>query len=117
MDEDQILSNLKIAEKLEIENNGQFLTLCKMHLSFEIDLEMENNEPGTEKLKSKLWSKLQRRTGKCAFPSTSDPTPILTQSSIHQIKKLVEFLEKEESKYLSILCDLICLTSTVVFLC
>lgn len=97
MEEVQILSNLKIAEKLEIENNGQFLTLCKMHLSFEIDLELENNEPGTEKHKSKLWSMLQRRTGKCAFP-TSDSTPITTQSRINQIKKLVVFLEKEESK-------------------
>lgn len=94
MEEVQILSNLKIAEKLEIENNGQFLTLCKMHLSFEIDLELENNEPGTEKHKSKLWSML---TGKCAF-STSDSTPITTQSRINQIKKLVVFLEKEESK-------------------
>lgn len=99
MDDDQILSNLKIAEKLENENNGQYLTLCRMHLSFEIDLELENNDPGTEKLKSKLWSKLQWRTGKCAFPSTSDTTtPILSQSIINQIKKLVEFLEKEESK-------------------
>lgn len=107
MDEDQILSNLKIAEKLQNENNGQFLTLVRMHLSFEIDLELENSDPGTEKLKSKFWNKLQWRTGKYAFPSTTDTTPILSQSIINQIKKLVKFLEKEESKKnISIACRL-----------
>lgn len=92
-------SNLEIVEKLRNENHGQFLTLCRMHLSFEIDLELENNDPvGPEKVKSRLWNKIQRKTGKCPLPSTSDTTPVLSQSIINQIRKLVSFLEKKESK-------------------
>lgn len=100
MEDGQVQSNLRIAEKLEHENNGQYITLIRMHLSFEIDLELENNEPGTEKLKSKIWSKLQWKTGK-AFP-TSEPVPNLSQAVINQIRKLVKYLEKEESKYLPV---------------
>lgn len=99
-EEDEIQKNNKIVEKLRNENHGQFLTLCRMHLSFEINLELDGNESFPEKPKSKLWNKFQKKTNKCTAILPSPPQlPLLTQMSIDQISKLIIFLKKEESTY------------------
>ncbi|XP_017779598.1 PREDICTED: rho GTPase-activating protein 19 [Nicrophorus vespilloides] len=81
-----------LAERLRRENYEQFNILVRMHLSFVLDLNTDENDALVDKTKLKKWSVLPFRKSKSR--GVMDGAP-LTQEGICQVYQLIEFLKKE----------------------
>lgn len=77
--------DLDFVERMRENSNQQLVTLCKMHLAFEIDLELES---ASDRAKPKLWNKFHKK------PKVCSP---LTQVNLNQFDKLIHFLHKTEN--------------------
>ncbi|XP_044738330.1 rho GTPase-activating protein 19 [Chrysoperla carnea] len=88
---DNSYSDIKLAEKIKRENPEQFHTLVRMHLSFVLDLQTDDNECISEKAKFKKWGLFPKKS-KCRGVMEGAP---LTQEGICQVYQLIEFLSKE----------------------
>ncbi|XP_014207890.1 uncharacterized protein LOC106638987 [Copidosoma floridanum] len=77
----------------------QFHTLVKMHLSFELDLNTEENDTVTEKAKLKKWGLLNfsKKSKPPLNTQKSTEGALLTKEGINQVKQLIEYLAKEDS--------------------
>ncbi|KAJ8920411.1 hypothetical protein NQ315_005277 [Exocentrus adspersus] len=90
-----MVSDEFIAEKFKHDYTEQFHILVRMHLSFLLDLNTDNNECLTEKGKLKKWN-LVPFVKKTKPRNVTEGAP-LTQESISQVYQLIEFLKKEEN--------------------
>ncbi|KAK0182955.1 hypothetical protein PV327_001035 [Microctonus hyperodae] len=89
----------KLASRMRRVNPEQFATLVKMHLSFELDISTEDNDPITEKAKLKKWgllnfSKKPKSTMNLQQKTVERGT--LTSERISQVKQLIDYLSKEQ---------------------
>ncbi|XP_043269190.1 uncharacterized protein RhoGAP54D isoform X2 [Venturia canescens] len=88
----------KLASRMRKVNQEQFLTLVKMHLSFELDLNTEDNDCTTEKAKLKKWGLLsfsKKPKSSMSLQRDSDGAN-LTAEGINQVKQLIVYLSKEQ---------------------
>lgn len=83
----------QLVEKMREHNCTQLKTLCRMHLSFEIDLELDN-ENNTDRVKHKLWTKFHKKTKSCTATGSS---PVSFQPGLEQLHKLIRYLHKEDN--------------------
>ncbi|XP_057340181.1 uncharacterized protein LOC130677435 [Microplitis mediator] len=93
----------KLASRMRQVNPEQFYTLVKMHLSFELDINTDDNDPVMEKAKLKKWGllnfskkpksmmNLQQQKGNASYEGT-----VLSSEGINQVKLLMEYLSKEQ---------------------
>ncbi|KAJ8664737.1 hypothetical protein QAD02_006399 [Eretmocerus hayati] len=90
----------KLACRMRRVHGEQFLTLVRMHLSFELDLNTEENEVDvvTEKGKLKKWGILnfskKPKTPLSLQKGSEGAT--LTKEGLNQVKHLVEYLSKDQ---------------------
>lgn len=97
-DKDMSTSNVAdedLAEKFRHEYSEQYNILVRMHLSFVLDLNTEDNEYLNEKSKNKKW-KLVSFMKKSKSVDTLEGFP-LNQEGLKQVYQLVEYLKKEEN--------------------
>ncbi|XP_074107938.1 uncharacterized protein LOC141533136 [Cotesia typhae] len=94
----------KLASRMRQANPEQFYTLVKMHLSFELDINTEDNDPVTEKAKLKKWGLLNfSKKPKSMVMNlhnqkhgVSPEGSALTTEGINQVKLLIAYLSKEQ---------------------
>ncbi|CAG5077495.1 Similar to ARHGAP19: Rho GTPase-activating protein 19 (Homo sapiens) [Cotesia congregata] len=94
----------KLASRMRQANPEQFYTLVKMHLSFELDINTEDNDPVTEKAKLKKWGLLNfSKKPKSMMMNlhnqkhgVSPEGSALTTEGINQVKLLIAYLSKEQ---------------------
>ncbi|XP_011298835.1 uncharacterized protein RhoGAP54D [Fopius arisanus] len=88
----------KLASRMRKVNPEQFLTLVKMHLSFELDITTEDNDPITEKTKDKKWGLLSfsKKPKSLMNLQQKGESTALTNEGINQVKQLMEYLSKEQ---------------------
>lgn len=89
------LSDEDLAEKFRHEFSEQFNILVRMHLSFVLDLNTEENENFSEKSKNKKW-KLVSFMKKSKSTDTLECFPFI-QERICQVNQLIEFLKKDQN--------------------
>ncbi|XP_044745185.1 rho GTPase-activating protein 19 isoform X2 [Coccinella septempunctata] len=89
------LADEDLAEKFRQEFSEQYNILVRMHLSFVLDLNTEENEYLNEKSKNKKW-KLVSFMKKSKSTDTLEGFP-LTQEGISQVYQLIEYLKKEQN--------------------
>ncbi|XP_043669255.1 uncharacterized protein LOC122629650 [Vespula pensylvanica] len=88
----------KLAFRMRKVNPEQFHTLVKMHLSFELDLNTEDNDCIIEKAKLKKWGILNfARKPKSTINLQKVEGASLSENGINQVKQLIEYLSKEQS--------------------
>ncbi|KAK2584158.1 hypothetical protein KPH14_006589 [Odynerus spinipes] len=88
----------KLAFRMRKVNPEQFHTLVKMHLSFELDLNTEDNDCTAEKAKLKKWGILNfARKPKSTINLQKIEGVSLSEDGINQVKQLIEYLSKEQS--------------------
>ncbi|XP_055607387.1 serine-rich adhesin for platelets [Uranotaenia lowii] len=100
--EDSIRLDQDIAIRLQNEHPEQFVTLVRMHLSFELDLntDTENDPTGIEKNKSKKWKGFHKKTKSCASVKSTSPETaktVLSKQNIRDLKQLINFLMQEQN--------------------
>ncbi|XP_015186045.1 PREDICTED: dentin sialophosphoprotein-like [Polistes dominula] len=86
----------KLAFRMRKVNPEQFHTLVKMHLSFELDLNTEDNDCNIEKAKLKKWGIFARKP-KSTINLQKLEGVSLSENGINQVKQLIEYLSKEQS--------------------
>ncbi|XP_063992154.1 uncharacterized protein LOC135170350 [Diachasmimorpha longicaudata] len=88
----------KLASRMRKVNPEQFLTLVKMHLSFELDINTEDNDAVTEKTKDKKWGFLSfsKKPKSLMNLQQKGESTALTSEGISQVKQLMEYLSKEQ---------------------
>ncbi|XP_015127105.1 uncharacterized protein LOC107048452 [Diachasma alloeum] len=88
----------KLASRMRKVNPEQFLTLVKMHLSFELDITTDDNDPVTEKTKDKKWGFLSfsKKPKSLMNLQQKGESTALTNEGINQVKQLMEYLSKEQ---------------------
>ncbi|XP_051157321.1 uncharacterized protein LOC127279164 isoform X2 [Leptopilina boulardi] len=86
------------ASRLRTANPEQFFTLVKMHLSFELDRNTEDNDCVMEKAKLKKWGLISfSKKSKSSLNLHKGPEGVpLTQEGIKQVKRLINYLSQEE---------------------
>uniref|UniRef100_A0A182MH34 Rho-GAP domain-containing protein n=1 Tax=Anopheles culicifacies TaxID=139723 RepID=A0A182MH34_9DIPT len=92
----------EIANRLQNEHPEQFITLVRMHLSFELDLntDTENEPVGLDKQKQKKWKGFHKKAKGCTSAKATSPEmakAALTKANIDDLKQLIAFLEQEEN--------------------
>lgn len=88
----------KLAFRMRKVNPEQFHTLVKMHLSFELDLNTEDNDCVNEKAKLKKWGLLSfTKKPKSTINLQKGEGACLTEDGINQVKQLIEYLSKEQN--------------------
>ncbi|XP_050068377.1 uncharacterized protein LOC126556875 [Anopheles maculipalpis] len=92
----------EIACRLQDEHPEQFITLVRMHLSFELDLntDTENDPAGLDKQKLKKWKGFHKKAKGCTSAKVTSPETAkaaLTRANIDDLKQLIAFLEQEEN--------------------
>ncbi|XP_035896447.1 uncharacterized protein LOC118505160 isoform X1 [Anopheles stephensi] len=92
----------EIAGRLQDEHPEQFITLVRMHLSFELDLntDTENDPAGLDKQKLKKWKGFHKKAKGCTSAKVTSPETAkaaLTKANIDDLKQLIAFLEQEEN--------------------
>ncbi|XP_052903389.1 serine-rich adhesin for platelets [Anopheles moucheti] len=92
----------EIANRLQNEHPEQFITLVRMHLSFELDLntDTENDPAGLDKQKVKKWKGFHKKAKGCTSAKATSPEvakAALTKANIDDLKQLIAFLEQEEN--------------------
>ncbi|XP_055549956.1 serine-rich adhesin for platelets-like [Wyeomyia smithii] len=100
--EESIRLDQEIAHKLQNEHPEQFVTLVRMHLSFELDLntDTENDPTGIEKLKSKKWKGFHKKGKSCTSAKSTSPETeksVLTKHNIRDVEQLINFLIQEKN--------------------
>ncbi|XP_011494490.1 PREDICTED: rho GTPase-activating protein 19 [Ceratosolen solmsi marchali] len=87
----------KLASRMRKVNYDQFHTLVKMHLSFELDLNTEENDMVAEKAKLRKWSipHFSKKFKSTPILQKGPEGAALTKEGINQVKQLVEYLSKE----------------------
>ncbi|XP_040156667.1 uncharacterized protein LOC120896543 [Anopheles arabiensis] len=91
-----------IASRLQNEHPEQFVTLVRMHLSFELDLhtDTENDPAELDKQKLKKWKGFHKKAKGCTSAKATSPETAkaaLTKANIEDLKHLIAFLEQEEN--------------------
>ncbi|EAA00816.5 AGAP001687-PA [Anopheles gambiae str. PEST] len=91
-----------IASRLQNEHPEQFVTLVRMHLSFELDLhtDTENDPAELDKQKLKKWKGFHKKAKGCTSAKATSPETAkaaLTKANIEDLKQLIAFLEQEEN--------------------
>ncbi|XP_034948153.1 uncharacterized protein RhoGAP54D [Chelonus insularis] len=89
----------KLASRMRRVNPEQFFTLVRMHLSFELDINTEDNELIADKAKLKKWglinfSKKPKSTMNLQHKESEMGS--LTTEGINQVKQLIEYLSRDE---------------------
>ncbi|XP_033340525.2 uncharacterized protein LOC117228697 [Megalopta genalis] len=89
----------KLAFRMRKVNPEQFHTLVKMHLSFELDLNTEDNDCINEKAKLKRWGLLgfAKKPKSTINLQKGIEGANLTEDGINQVKQLIEYLSKEQN--------------------
>uniref|UniRef100_A0A182JZH6 Rho-GAP domain-containing protein n=1 Tax=Anopheles christyi TaxID=43041 RepID=A0A182JZH6_9DIPT len=92
----------EIAIRLQNEHPEQFVTLVRMHLSFELDLhtDTENDPAGLDKQKLKKWKGFHKKAKGCTSAKATSPEmakAALTKANIEDVKQLIAFLEQDEN--------------------
>lgn len=90
----------ELVQNMRKTNLVQLETLCKMHLSFEIDLDLDSNSlDSVWDRKPKLWTKFQKKTKGCTstLHSPINQFQTITQFLLDQLEKLIFYLIKEEN--------------------
>ncbi|XP_076298264.1 uncharacterized protein LOC143217645 isoform X1 [Lasioglossum baleicum] len=89
----------KLAFRMRKVNPEQFHTLVKMHLSFELDLNTEDNDCINEKAKLKKWGLLgfAKKPKSTINLQKGVDGASLTEDGINQVKQLIEYLSKEQN--------------------
>ncbi|XP_078043397.1 uncharacterized protein LOC144473420 [Augochlora pura] len=89
----------KLAFRMRKVNPEQFHTLVKMHLSFELDLNTEDNDCINEKAKLKRWGLLgfAKKPKSTINLQKGVEGANLTEDGINQVKQLIEYLSKEQN--------------------
>ncbi|KXJ81980.1 hypothetical protein RP20_CCG016115 [Aedes albopictus] len=92
----------EIADRLQNEHPEQFLTLVRMHLSFELDLntDTENDPASLEKVKVKKWKGFHKKARGCASTKSNSPETaktVLTAQNIRDVRQLIDFLVQEKN--------------------
>ncbi|XP_053984077.1 uncharacterized protein LOC128879184 [Hylaeus volcanicus] len=89
----------KLAFRMRKVNPEQFHTLVKMHLSFELDLNTEDNDCFNEKAKLKKWGLLSftKKPKSTINLQKGIEGASLTEDGINQVKQLIEYLSKEQN--------------------
>ncbi|XP_076628840.1 uncharacterized protein LOC143345518 [Colletes latitarsis] len=89
----------KLAFRMRKVNPEQFHTLVKMHLSFELDLNTEDNDCFNEKAKLKKWGLLSftKKPKSTINLQKGVEGASLTEDGINQVKQLIEYLSKEQN--------------------
>uniref|UniRef100_A0A182VZJ2 Rho-GAP domain-containing protein n=1 Tax=Anopheles minimus TaxID=112268 RepID=A0A182VZJ2_9DIPT len=92
----------EIANRLQNEHPEQFITLVRMHLSFELDLntDTENDPAGLDKQKLKKWKGFHKKAKGCTSAKATSPEmakAALTKANIDDLKQLIAFVEQEEN--------------------
>ncbi|XP_071448034.1 uncharacterized protein RhoGAP54D [Hetaerina americana] len=88
-----------LAEKLRREDPEQYHTLIRMHLSFLLDLNTDECDSASDKVKSRAlkWNLLPfAKKSKSQSKGVMEGAP-LTQEGICQVYQLIEYLSKEQS--------------------
>ncbi|XP_046385597.1 uncharacterized protein LOC124155638 isoform X3 [Ischnura elegans] len=88
-----------LAEKLRREDPEQYHTLIRMHLSFLLDLNTDECDSASDKVKSRIlkWNLLPfSKKSKAQSKGVMEGAP-LTQEGICQVYQLIEYLSKEQS--------------------
>ncbi|RZC31864.1 RhoGAP domain containing protein, partial [Asbolus verrucosus] len=89
------LNDESLADKFKREYNEQFHILVRMHLSFVLDLNTDENEGLSDKNKLKKWC-IVPFNKKSKSRGIMEGAP-LTQEGICQVYQLIEFLKKEQN--------------------
>ncbi|XP_015429992.1 PREDICTED: rho GTPase-activating protein 24-like [Dufourea novaeangliae] len=89
----------KLAFRMRKVNSEQFHTLVKMHLSFELDLNTEDNDCINEKAKLKKWGLLSftKKPKSAINLQKVIEGASLTEDGINQVKQLIEYLSEEQN--------------------
>ncbi|CAL7945757.1 unnamed protein product [Xylocopa violacea] len=89
----------KLAFRMRKVNPEQFHTLVKMHLSFELDLNTEENDCLNEKAKLKKWGLLSfsKKPKSTINLQKGVEGACLSEDGINQVKQLIEYLSKEQN--------------------
>ncbi|CAK9800599.1 Rho GTPase-activating protein 19 [Anthophora plagiata] len=89
----------KLAFRMRKVNPEQFHTLVKMHLSFELDLNTEDNDCVNEKAKLKKWCLLSfsKKPKSTINLQKGVEGANLSENGINQMKQLIEYLSKEQN--------------------
>ena len=89
----------KLASRMRKVNPEQFHTLVRMHLSFELDLNTEDNDCINEKGKLKKWGLLSftKKPKSTINLQKGAEGASLSEDGINQVKQLIEFLSKEQN--------------------
>ncbi|XP_033356792.1 uncharacterized protein LOC117237175 [Bombus vosnesenskii] len=89
----------KLAFRMRKVNPEQFHTLVKMHLSFELDLNTEDNDCINEKTKLKKWGLLSfsKKPKSTINLQKGVEGASLSEDGINQVKQLIEYLSKEQN--------------------
>ncbi|KAG7200985.1 hypothetical protein KM043_003341 [Ampulex compressa] len=89
----------KLASRMRKVNPEQFHTLVKMHLSFELDLNAEDNDCVGEKAKLKKWGLLSfaKKPKSTINLQKGSEGANLSEEGINQMKRLIEYLSKEQN--------------------
>ncbi|XP_077295176.1 rho GTPase activating protein at 54D isoform X1 [Arctopsyche grandis] len=94
-----------IAEKLRRENSEQFFILVRMHLSFIIDMNTDENDSPTDKPKSFKWgfskkskSVTSENSNRCNInPNKAIEIFLLTDENVIQLYQLIDILSDEKN--------------------
>uniref|UniRef100_A0A1Q3F2Z0 Putative rho gtpase-activating protein 19 n=1 Tax=Culex tarsalis TaxID=7177 RepID=A0A1Q3F2Z0_CULTA len=100
--EESIRLDQEIANRLQNEHPEQFVTLVRMHLSFELDLntDTENDPTSIDKIKNKKWKGFHKKAKACASTKSTSPETTktsLTKQNIRDVKQLISFLLQEQN--------------------
>lgn len=100
--EESIRLDQEIANRLQNEHPEQFVTLVRMHLSFELDLntDTENDPTSIDKIKNKKWKGFHKKAKACTSSKSTSPETTkscLTKQNIRDVKQLINFLEQEQN--------------------
>ncbi|XP_060822392.1 uncharacterized protein LOC132910615 [Bombus pascuorum] len=89
----------KLAFRMRKVNPEQFHTLVKMHLSFELDINTEDNDCINEKTKLKKWGLLSfsKKPKSTINLQKGVEGASLSEDGINQVKQLIEYLSKEQN--------------------
>lgn len=100
--EESIRLDQEIANRLQSEHPEQYVTLVRMHLSFELDLntDTENDPTSIDKIKNKKWKGFNKKAKGCTSTKSTSPEETktsLTKQNIRDVKQLINFLVQEQN--------------------
>ncbi|KAL6434929.1 hypothetical protein ACFW04_005237 [Cataglyphis niger] len=89
----------KLAFRMRKVNPEQFHTLVRMHLSFELDLNTEDNDGITEKARLKKWGLLSFTKKPKSSVNLEKGTEgvTLSEDGINHVTQLIDYLSKEQN--------------------